>query len=89
MGRCNECFNTDKQHSCSNCVHNPAFPKLYNNFVSYPAVCQYGYYGCVSDPGYIWRYNPEWFVEIYGNVDYRDCVCEGCVDGSLYDDEDK
>lgn len=57
----------------------------------YPITCPYGYNGCISDPAYIRKYHPEWWVELG-----RPTTCEHgeqlFTQGKecpYYDDEDK
>ena len=50
----------------------------------YKPTCQYEYTDCVLDPAYIKATYPNWWNELGCPEN-----CEGCIDGSNYDDEDK
>jgi hypothetical protein len=65
-------------------------------YLSHPVTCKFGYTNCVNDPGYIYATDPEYYKELYGDMDFRkaardpehgcnDCTRERCQ----YDDEDK
>lgn len=92
MSLCDKCFVTDKEQICVACRDNPIYKDIPRTsyFQSYPTTCKYGYIDCVYDPGYIWKFSPEWYKELYGDKHYSEVEsCEYCEDGSRYDDEDK
>ena len=95
--RCKHCWTPRLSNSeinpCKYCIHQPGFSDMY---LSHPVTCKFGYTNCVNDPGYIYAHHPEWYKELYGNMDFRkaardpesgcnDCTKEHCQ----YDDEDK
>ena len=88
---CEKCFNPNKcEEVCGVCEHNPKNVFTKDNFLDYPICCQFGYKNCIRDPGYIWVFDREWFIELYGDVNPTEVnSCEDCNDGSRYDDEDK
>ena len=88
---CENCFNTDKSPEiCGTCIRNPQNVFKHDNFVSYPICCRYGFKYCFNDPGYIWKYHHDWFIELYGDINPSEIKsCEDCDDCSEYDDEDK
>lgn len=88
---CEKCFNPNKSDAvCGVCKYNPKNVFVKDNFLDYPICCQFGYKNCIYDPGYIWVFDREWFVELYGDISpFEVKDCEDCDDGSRYDDEDK
>ena len=57
----------------------------------YPITCPYGYNGCISDPAYIRKYHPEWWIKL-GRPTTCKCGEELFAQGKdcpYYDDEDK
>lgn len=57
----------------------------------YPITCPYGYDGCISDPAYIRKYHPEWWIEL-GRPTVCSCGKELYAQQKecpYYDDEDK
>lgn len=63
---------------CNECMHNPN-AKLQDYFLDkgYVSTCKYEYYNCINDPAYLEKDG------------YEGESCDGCLDGSWYDDEDK
>lgn len=56
----------------------------------YEPACKFGYADCIYDPAYIKFDDPEWYTELYGDVDPSEVDdCYDCNNGSRYDDEDK
>jgi hypothetical protein len=51
---------------------------------TYEPMCPYGYIDCICDCNYIKHYYPDWYKELGSPT-----VCEDCIAGSNYDDEDK
>ena len=88
---CEECFNPNKSFEvCRICTRNPNNVFKRDNFIDYPICCQYGFKDCINDPGYIWKYHHDWFIELYGDINPSEVKnCEDCDSGSEYDDEDK
>lgn len=57
----------------------------------YPITCPYGYDGCISDPAYIRKYHPEWWIEL-GRPTTCSCdqkLYDAQKECPYYDDEDK
>ena len=57
----------------------------------YPITCPYGYDGCISDPAYIRKYHPEWWIEL-GRPTVCSCgkeLYDQQKECPYYDDEDK
>ena len=57
----------------------------------YPITCPYGYDGCISDPAYIRKYHPEWWIEL-GRPTICSCgqeLYDAEKECPYYDDEDK
>lgn len=57
----------------------------------YPITCPYGYNGCISDPAYIRKYHPEWWIEL-GRPTTCSCgqeLYDAEKECPYYDDEDK
>ena len=88
---CENCFNPDKGvEVCGVCKRNPLNVYIRDNFIDYPIYCKYGFADCIHDPGYIWKFDKDWFIELYGDVDPSTVkACQYCDEGSGYDDEDK
>lgn len=65
-----------------------------SKFCEYIPTCPCGYDYCIYDPAYIYKYYPEYYNEIYGNVKPDEVICKdyypyGLNDCRSYDDEDK
>lgn len=88
---CEKCFNPNKcEEVCGTCKRNPKNVYIHDNFIDYPIYCPFGYADCVYDPGYIWQFHHEWFVELYGDISpFEVKDCDDCEEGSKYDGEDK
>ena len=90
MSSCDHCYNPDKERACINCERNPIYPHLRDNYISYPIHCPFGFENCIYDPGYLWAYHRDWFIELYGDISPTLCACTcDCDEGDRYDDEDK
>jgi hypothetical protein len=63
-------------------IRNNAENTQSNNF--YKPMCPYGYDDCIYDCNYIKALYPDWYKELECPTE-----CEDCIDGSMYDDEDK
>lgn len=95
MSFCENCW-TPKVIGADRCISCSRHPGLTDRFMRYPITCKFGYNDCVNDPGYIYVYHPEWYKELYGNMDLRKAArdpengCGYCTkEHCLYDDEDK
>ena len=95
--RCKHCWtprlSNGEINPCKYCIYQPGFSDMY---LSHPVTCKFGYTNCVNDPGYIYAHHPEWYKELYGNMDFRDAArdpeggCNDCTKAHCqYDDEDK
>jgi hypothetical protein len=91
MSYCKTCFNDNKgPEICGECKRNPKNVFIRDHYQDYPIHCKFGIMDCIHDPGYLWRFHHEWYIELYGDVDPSTVEgCEYCDDGSEYDDEDK
>ena len=63
--------------------------------VAYKPTCRHGQEDCIHDPAYIKATYPEWYADLYGDIE-PECAalyergCALCTDAHwLYDDEDK
>lgn len=90
MSSCNRCYNSNKERACINCKRNPIYPRLQDNYISYPIYCPFGLKDCIYDPGYIWMYNHNQFIELYGDISPALCSCTcNCDEGDKYNNDDK
>ncbi len=92
MDKCSKCVVKDKS-LCERCKDNPKYkdyPKV-SHFSEYIPVCPQGYRDCVLDPAYIKCYSPEWYKELYGDLEPDEAAKLHCDvnDEYCYDDEDK
>ena len=59
----------------------------------YEITCPFGYGDCISDPAYIRRWHPEWWIELgrptQCSCGYTYAEAEQMGDCPYYDDEDK
>lgn len=79
---------------CEKCSRNEKNKDIQDNFKFYIPVCPYGYGDCINDPAHIKRFNPKWYLELYGDVTPEEALknddsCKCCKNGSEYDDECK
>jgi hypothetical protein len=57
----------------------------------YETACPYGYLDCISDPAYIRKYHPQWWIEL-GRPTICECgqrLFDKGKECRYYDDEDK
>ena len=87
---CSECNSKNYEgyeKYCPNCGAKMKWDGMTNE---YAPTCKFGYADCIRDPAYIKHEHPEWYTELYGDVDPSEVDdCYDCKNGSRYDDEDK
>lgn len=68
--KCKGCVNQD-EGLCFSCADNPKFADrpTVSHYKPYHPACPFGYMYCVSDPAYIKTYDPEWYEELYDDLE--------------------
>jgi hypothetical protein len=86
---CNDCV--ADENLCKDCTRNPEYKHHYNYYKPYRPTCKFNEMYCIHDPAYIYRYDKEWYYELYGDKLPEELgdECKHCRNGEFYDDEDK
>lgn len=81
---CDTCLNLHKPNVCERCIDNPRFGGLVSHYIDFLERCPIKEEGCGDDPGFILRFFPNKYKELFGDirpdeaVEHKNSKCVNC-----------